>query len=240
MATDVTQCLFDSQTLARNINAPEGTQAHHIIPIEVIKEALQRTRVIDLEEFDQAWNGIALPEQYGSRGSRLPQHYGSHNNYTEAVKEYIGEQNIVNIVLNLDYARSKANYFRAIIEDFYTQDVTHIDDIEQYYIRVGTKPVIDFVRMVKLEQKQNTLNKKREEYEQEHPNHKYNEQRFQLTMFEQNELNALYENDAGEVLRDDEKIKILEIAGEQYSIRNVKKQEKILFEIGKRLRGFYD
>ncbi len=27
MATDVTQCLFDSQTLARNINAPEGTQA---------------------------------------------------------------------------------------------------------------------------------------------------------------------------------------------------------------------
>ncbi len=240
MATDVTQCLFDSQTLARNINAPEGTQAHHIIPIEVIKEALQRTRVIDLEEFDQAWNGIALPEQYGSRGSRLPQHYGSHNNYTEAVKEYIKEENIVNIVLDLDYARSKADYFRKVIQDFYTQDVTHIDDIKQYYTRVGYKAMTDFVRMTKLELKQQYLQRQLEEFQQEYPNRRYNKQRFQLTMFEQNELNALYENDAGEVLRDDEKIKILEIAGEQYSIRNVKKQEKILFEIGKRLRGFYD
>ena len=75
---------------------------------------------------------------------------------------------------------------------------------------------------------------------QEHPNHKYKEKRNQLTMFEQNELNALYENDAGEELLEEEKEYILGVAGEQYSIRNVKKQEKILFEIGKRLRGFYD
>ena len=52
---------------------------------------------------------------------------------------------------------------------------------------------------------------------QEHPNHKYNEQRFQLTMFEQNELNALYENDAGEELLEEEKEYILGVAGEQYS-----------------------
>ena len=240
MATDVTQCLFDSQTLARNINVPEGTQAHHIIPIEVIKEALQRTRVIDLEEFDQAWNGIALPGQYGTIRSRLPQHYGSHNNYTEAIKEYIKEENIVNIVLDLDYARSKANYFRAIIEDFYTQDVTHIDDIKQYYTRVGYKAMTDFVRMTKLELKQQYLQRQLEEFQQEYPNRRYNKQRFQLTSFEQYELNKLYENNTGEELLEEEKEYILGVVGEEYIIRNLSKETDLSFEIGKRLRGFYD
>lgn len=75
---------------------------------------------------------------------------------------------------------------------------------------------------------------------QEHPNHKYNEQRFQLTMFEQNELNALYENDAGEELLEEEKEYILGVVGEEYIIRNLSKETDLSFEIGKRLRGFYD
>ena len=240
MATDVTQCLFDSQTLASNIGAPKGTQAHHIIPIEVIKEALQKTDLIDLEEFDKSWNGIALPEQYGTRGSHLPQHYGSHSNYTEAVKGYIGEENIVNIVLNLDYAKSKADYFRKVIQDFYTQDVTRIDDIKQYYTRVGHKAMIDFVKMTRLESKQQSLQRQLEEFQQKYPTRRYNEQRFQLTRLEQEELSTLYENDAGEGLFEDEKKYILGVVGEEYIIRDLSKETELSFEIGKRLRDFYE
>lgn len=75
---------------------------------------------------------------------------------------------------------------------------------------------------------------------QEHPNHKYNEQRFQLTSFEQYELNKLYENNTGEELLEEEKEYILGVVGKEYIIRNLSKETDLSFEIGKRLRGFYD
>lgn len=239
-STDVTQCMFDSQTLAKNINAPRGTQAHHIIPIEVIKEALQNIEIVDLEEFDQEWNGIALPEYYGMGRNHLPEHRGSHDNYTDAVRGYIGEENIKNIVLDLDYAKNKADYFREIIKDFYTQNVTHINDIQEYYTRIGHKAMIDFVRMVELETKQKTLEKKLEQFQQQYPSRRYNEQNFQLTSFEQNELNKLYQGEAGEGLTDEEKDYILSVVGEQYITRDLNKERDLSFEIGKRLRGFYN
>ncbi|WP_162213019.1 DUF4157 domain-containing protein [Clostridium sp. MD294] len=240
VTTEVTQCMFDSQTLAKNINAPEGTQAHHIIPIEIIKEALQRTEIIDLEEFDKAWNGIALPTYYQNRtrGKRLPEHRGSHSNYTNTVAEYISDENIVNIVLDLDYAKNIANYFREIIQDFDVQNVTHIDDIQKYYTEVGLKAMLDFVKMRSLETKQQNLMQELEEFQEKYPNRRYNEQRFQLTNFEQRELERLYESGAEECLDDQEKDYILSVVGEQYIIRDLYKEKGLGLQIGKRLRGF--
>ena len=94
--------------------------------------------------------------------------------------------------------------------------------------------------MTKLEIKQQYLQRQLEEFHQEYPNRRYNKQRFQLTMFEQNELNALYENNTGEELLEEEKEYILGVVGEEYIIRNLSKETDLSFEIGKRLRGFYD
>ena len=145
---DVVQCMFDSQTLAHNINAPEGTQAHHIIPIQVIQESLELC-TFPLSEFDKAWNGIALPSKYVC--NYLPIHHGRHNSYTTAVKKYIGQNNMQRLVTDLNYAQQTAQHFRNIIENYIFEGVTQLNDINLYFKNVGRQAMYDFIRLENLE-----------------------------------------------------------------------------------------
>ncbi len=145
---DVVQCMFDSQTLAHNINAPEGTQAHHIIPIQVIQESLELC-TFPLSEFDKAWNGIALPSKYVC--NYLPIHHGRHNSYTTAVKKYIGQNNMQRLVTDLNYAQQTAQHFRNIIENYIFEGVTQLNDINLYFRNVGRQAMYDFIRLENLE-----------------------------------------------------------------------------------------
>lgn len=144
----VAQCLFDSQILAHNINAPEGTQAHHIIPIQVIQESLELC-TFSLNEFDKAWNGIALPSKTVS--DYLPIHHGRHNSYTSAVKKYIGKNNMQKLVTDLNYARQTARHFRNMIENYVFEGVTQLNDINLYFRNVGRQAMYDFIRLENLE-----------------------------------------------------------------------------------------
>ncbi len=145
---NVIQCMFSSQALAHNINAPEGTQAHHIIPIQVIQESLELC-TFPLSEFDEAWNGIALPSK--SVCNYLPVHYGRHNSYTTAVKKYIGRNNMQRLVTDLNYARQTAQHFRNIIENYVFEGVTQLNDINLYFRNVGRQAMYDFIRLDNLE-----------------------------------------------------------------------------------------
>lgn len=148
IVVDVVQCMFDSQSLAHNINAPEGTQAHHIIPIQVIQESLELC-TFPLSEFDKAWNGIALPSKYVC--NYLPIHHGRHNSYTTAVKKYIGQNNMHKLVTDLNYARQTAQHFRNIIENYIFEGVTQLNDINSYFRNVGRQAMYDFIRLENLE-----------------------------------------------------------------------------------------
>lgn len=144
----VAQCMFDSQVLAHNINAPEGTQAHHIIPIQVIQESLELC-TFPLSEFDKAWNGIALPSKTVS--NYLPTHHGRHNSYTNAVKKYIGKNNMQKLVTDLNYAQQTAKHFRNMIENYVFEGVTQLNDIHLYFRNVGRQAMYDFINLEILE-----------------------------------------------------------------------------------------
>ncbi len=145
---DVIQCMFDSQILAKNIKPPEGTEAHHIIPIQVIQEALELW-TFSLTEFDKEWNGIALPSKQPTKN--LPTHHGSHNNYTDAVRKYIGRENMQKLVTDLNYARQTAQHFRNMIEDYIVEGVTRLNHINFYFRSIGRQAMYDFIHLENLE-----------------------------------------------------------------------------------------
>ena len=95
---DGNERLLDSTKLGRSlekagVERPLGTQAHHVIPSEVLeKHPLGKVCVDKLgkEYFDKAENGIFLPSiaeaKLDPRLSNLPIHRGPHPNYTERIQ----------------------------------------------------------------------------------------------------------------------------------------------------------
>lgn len=140
--------MFDSQILAKNIKPPEGTEAHHIIPIQLIQEALE-VWTFSLTEFDKDWNGIALPSKQPTKD--LPTHHGSHHNYTDAVRRYIGRENMQKLVTDINYAQQTAQHFRNIIEDYIFEGVTRLNNINLYFRSIGRQAMYDFINLENLE-----------------------------------------------------------------------------------------
>lgn len=97
------------EQLRRALNTPFGHQAHHIIPWELrehpVVQAAASVGNNSAFHMNEILNGISLPN---SLGSGLPQHLGSHPNYTEKVRESLTEiQNQLGSSMNPTNARQK-------------------------------------------------------------------------------------------------------------------------------------
>lgn len=82
---------LSSSTLRNNLGSPPayhlrggriaGADAHHILPISVIKKHIKRLKDEDEDFFDSTENGIFLPVTNRIR-EEIPYHNGSHPDYT--------------------------------------------------------------------------------------------------------------------------------------------------------------
>lgn len=147
--------ILDADVLSRNIvedtgdRRPANSQAHHIIPNELVVEGIDAVTgglingsflgVIDF--FDQAWNGVFLGTYRSIDG--LPMHKTSHPEYTAAVKNYIGER-IGDLVTDSAYAQEVAERFRGKLSDYYEGGVADISasstfskGVSKYYEDIG-------------------------------------------------------------------------------------------------------
>ena len=104
-----------------------GYQAHHIIPIEILKEVLQTDEENLSEEFNEVWNGIFLNEWEGDNS-----HFGSHSAYTNFVRirlaeEFEREKDIMKAIKNL-----AAVIKSTLVENEESDLGGTINDFEQY------------------------------------------------------------------------------------------------------------
>lgn len=94
-------------------------------------------------------NGIALPSKQPTKD--LPTHHGSHHNYTDAVRRYIGRENMQKLVTDINYAQQTAQHFRNIIEDYIFEGVTRLNNINLYFRSIGRQAMYDFINLENLE-----------------------------------------------------------------------------------------
>lgn len=135
----VIQCMriLNAGTLATNIvndsgnRKPYNSQAHHIIPNELVVKGLDAvtqgliggsfTKVSQF--FDESWNGVFLGTSRNI--DQLPMHSTNHPEYTMAVEKYIGD-NMESLVTDASYAKSIAEVFREQLYIYYSGGVTDI------------------------------------------------------------------------------------------------------------------
>jgi hypothetical protein len=84
-----TDALEGRNQLKRALNTPYAHQAHHVLPWELqehpVIQAAASVGNNSAFHMNDILNGISLPNALGSSG--LPQHLGSHPDYTERVRE---------------------------------------------------------------------------------------------------------------------------------------------------------
>lgn len=111
--------------------AARGKQAHHLIPVEILKEIYHCGEEDLPEEYNQTWNCLMLPTDQSAEFV----HWGSHSWYTQFVRDQIhnvGEDNITP-----DTLRTVAMIIRTFCEEnmepFMDMKLNGgINDIEEY------------------------------------------------------------------------------------------------------------